>query len=72
MEEFYETTADDLSEEITETFEKYQERGFFEIDMKYIKRGELLNDIQADLQLLKKIFVKNGLSLRRRQLKENQ
>ena len=55
VEEFYETTADDLSEEITETFEKYQERGFFEIDMKYIKRGELLNDIQADLQLLKNI-----------------
>ena len=51
VDEFYETTADDLIEEITEVFEKYQERGFFEIDMKYIKREEFLNDIQADLQL---------------------
>ncbi|WP_369991996.1 helicase-related protein [Phocaeicola sartorii] len=55
VDEFYETTADDLIEEITEVFEKYQERGFFEIDMKYIKREEFLNDIQADLQLLKDI-----------------
>ncbi|WP_301827766.1 MULTISPECIES: helicase-related protein [Bacteroides] len=55
VDEFYETTADDLSEEITDVFEKYQERGFFEIDMKYIKREEFLNDIQADLQLLKDI-----------------
>lgn len=55
VEEFYETTADDLSEEIADAFDKYQERGFFEIDMKYIKREEFLNDIQADLQLLKDI-----------------
>ena len=55
VEEFYETTDDDLSEEIAEAFEKYQERGFFEIDMKYIKRDEFLAAIRADLQLLKDI-----------------
>lgn len=55
VEDFYETTDDDLNEEIFEVFEKYQERGFFEIDMKYIKREEFLKDINADLQLLKDI-----------------
>ena len=55
VDEFYETTDDDLSEEIAEAFEKYIERGFFEIDMKYIKRDDFLGDIQADLQLLKDI-----------------
>ncbi len=55
VEDFYETTDDDLSQEIEEAFEKYYERGFFEIDMKYIKREEYISDIQADLQLLKDI-----------------
>ena len=55
VEEFYETTDDDLGEEIAEVFERYHERGFFEIDMKYIKREEFLKDIEADLQLLKGI-----------------
>ncbi len=55
VEEFYESTDDDLSQEIEEAFEKYHERGFFEIDMKYIKREEFIGDIQADLQLLKNI-----------------
>ena len=53
--DFYQTTDDDLNEEITEAFEKYQERGFFEIDMKYIRRDAFVNDIEADLALLKKI-----------------
>lgn len=55
VEEFYETTDDDLSEEIAEAFDKYIERGFFEIDMKYINRDSFLGDIMADLQLLKDI-----------------
>lgn len=55
VEDFYETSDDDLSEEIAEAFEKYQDKGFFEIDMKYIKREEFVGDIQADLQLLKDI-----------------
>lgn len=53
--DFYQTTDDDLDEEISEAFEKYQERGFFEIDMKYIKSNEFVGDIKADLQLLKDI-----------------
>lgn len=55
VEDFYQTTDDDLNEEITETFERYQERGFFEIDMKYIRRDDFVKDIEADLALLKKI-----------------
>ncbi len=55
VEDFYETTDDDLSQEIEDAFEKYYERGFFEIDMKYIKREEFIGDILADLQLLKDI-----------------
>lgn len=55
VEDFYQTTDDDLNEEITEAFEKYQDKGFFEIDMQYIKRDEFVGDIQADLQLLKDI-----------------
>ena len=55
VEDFYETSDDDLTEEITAMFEKYQERGFFEIDMKYIQREKFMADIQSDLQLLKDI-----------------
>lgn len=35
VDDFYQTTDEDLSEEITEAFEKYENRGFFEIDMSY-------------------------------------
>lgn len=55
VEDFYQTTDDDFDEEITETFERYQDRGFFEIDMKYIRRDDFVKDIEADLALLKKI-----------------
>lgn len=55
VEDFYETSDDDLTEEITAMFEKYQDRGFFEIDMKYIQREKFMADIQSDLQLLKDI-----------------
>lgn len=55
VEDFYQTTDDDLNEEITEAFERYQDRGFFEIDMKYIRRDDFVKDIEADLALLKKI-----------------
>ena len=55
VDDFYQTTDDDLSEEITEAFEKYENRGFFEIDMSYIKRDAFIGDINADLQLLKDI-----------------
>ncbi len=55
VDDFYQTTDDDLSEEITEAFEKYENRGFFEIDMSYIKRDAFIGDINADLALLKDI-----------------
>ena len=55
VDEFYETTDDDLSQEIEEAFEKYTDRGFFEIDMKYIKRDEYLADMLSDLNLLQQI-----------------
>lgn len=55
VEEFYETTDDDLGREIEEAFEKYTDRGFFEIDMKYIRRDEYLADMHADLSLLRAI-----------------
>lgn len=55
VEEFYETTDDDLGREIEEAFEKYTDRGFFEIDMKYIRRDEYLADMHADLSLLQAI-----------------
>ena len=52
---FYKSTNDEDLEEISEIFEKYQERGFFEIDMKYIRRDDFVKDIETDLALLKKI-----------------
>lgn len=55
VEDFYQTTDDDLNEEITEAFERYQERGFFEIDMKYIRHDDFVKDIKSDLALLKTI-----------------
>lgn len=55
VEDFYETTDDNIEVEIEEIFEKYQDKGFFEIDMKYIKRDEFLADIQSDIELLRGI-----------------
>ncbi len=55
VDDFYQTTDDDFGEEIMETFEKYENRGFFEIDMSYIKRDAFIGDIDADLALLKDI-----------------
>lgn len=50
---FYDT-SDDGMEEIEELFEKYEARGFFEIDMKYVK-DSFVTDVKADVQLLKKL-----------------
>lgn len=55
VEDFYETTDDDIQAEINEKFEKYTEKGFFEIDTKYLKKEEFITDIQSDLKLLKSI-----------------
>ena len=53
VDDFYKTD-DDGNELITETYEKYEKRGFFEIDMKYI-RDEFVEDIKSDMRLLKEI-----------------
>ena len=53
VDDFYKTD-DDGNELITETYEKYEKRGFFEIDMKYI-RDEFVEDIKSDMRLLREI-----------------
>lgn len=53
VEVFYES-SDDGMEEFEELFEKYESRGFFEIDMKYVK-DEFVTDVEADIQLLKNL-----------------
>lgn len=50
VEAFYRTTEDGM-EEIDELFEKYEGKGFFEIDKKYVK-DDFVTDVQADIQLL--------------------
>ena len=51
--DFYDTSDDDW-EEIQETFDKYESKGFFEIDMKYVK-DDFVDDVKSDLQLLKNL-----------------
>lgn len=53
VEAFYQTTEDGM-EEIEELFEKYEGKGFFEIDKEYIK-DDFVSDVQADIQLLKNL-----------------
>ena len=55
VEAFYESGGDG-TEEIEELFEKYEDRGFFEIDMKYVK-DDFVTDVEADIQLLKNLRV---------------
>lgn len=50
---FYDS-SDDNMDEINELFEKYEAKGFFEIDMKYVK-DDFVSDVQADIQLLKNL-----------------
>jgi len=54
VEDFYQTSDDNQFSELTEVFEKYENKGFFEIDMKYIT-DNYVNDIKADIKLLKGI-----------------
>lgn len=56
VDDFY-ATDDDGNELITETFDRYEKKGFFEIDMKYIKNS-FVKDIKADVALLKEIHKK--------------
>lgn len=50
---FYDT-SDDGMEEIEALFEKYEARGFFEIDMKYVK-DDFVADVRSDIQLLQNL-----------------
>lgn len=52
-EDFYQSTDDGLKE-IEETFDKYKERGFFDISVKYLKK-DFVNDVKADINLLREI-----------------
>lgn len=51
--DFYDISDDDW-EEIQGVFDKYEAKGFFEIDMKYIK-NDFIEDVNADIQLLKNL-----------------
>lgn len=51
---FYDSSEDEMKE-IEELFEKYEVRGFFEIDMKYVK-DEFVADVKSDIQLLKNLL----------------
>lgn len=53
-EDLFAAQGDDANDEINENFEMYKERGFFEIDLKYI-RDDFRNDIYADMMLLEEI-----------------
>lgn len=44
-------SSDDGMDEIEELFEKYEAKGFFEIDMKYVK-DNFVEDVMEDIQLL--------------------
>lgn len=53
VDDFYESSNDGMAE-IEELFDKYETRGFFEIDMKYIK-DDFVTDVESDIQLLKNL-----------------
>lgn len=57
VEAFYES-SDDGMEEFEELFEKYESRGFFEIDMKYVN-DDFVTDVEDDIRLLKN-YANNG------------
>lgn len=51
---FYISTDDGI-EEVSSMFDRYEERGFFEIDMKYL-REEFKIDVENDIEILKQIY----------------
>lgn len=52
--EVYDFYTDDGMEEIQEAFDKYDSRGFFEIDMKYVE-DNFIEDVKADIHLLQSL-----------------
>lgn len=55
VDDFYESTDDGMAE-IEDAFEKYSGKGFFVIDMKFVK-NEFINDVKADIALLESIYL---------------
>lgn len=53
VEAFYDS-SDDGMDEIEELFEKYEVKGLFEIDMKYVN-DDFVSDVRADIGLLKNL-----------------
>ena len=53
VDDFYESTDDGIFE-IQEQFDKYSEKGFFEIDMSYIN-DDFIKDVKSDISLLQEI-----------------
>lgn len=53
VDDFYESNGDNM-EEFEELFDRYEARGFFEIDMKYVKI-DFVTDVESDIQLLKNL-----------------
>ena len=49
-------TDDDGNESVTDLYEKYEKKGFFEIESKYLKKEEFIADINADKKLLENIL----------------
>ena len=54
VKDFYNTSDDKILVRIDEKFEKYKNKGFFEIPIKFLKE-EFTKDIKADIKLLKSI-----------------
>ncbi|MBP7780916.1 MAG: helicase [Paludibacteraceae bacterium] len=53
VDDFY-NTSDDGWEEISDMFDKYEARGFFEIDMRFIN-DKFVSDVKSDIQLLENL-----------------
>lgn len=54
VDDFYRTTNDNTQEELSEMFDKFTEKGMFEIDVNDL-RDDFRTDILADIELLKSI-----------------
>ena len=53
--DFYNSTDDNIEEELADKFEKYEKKGFFEIDIKYIDKDRFVADVDSDMKLLQSI-----------------
>ena len=56
--DFYNSDNDNIEEELTDKLEKYEKKGFFEIDVKYINKDAFVTDVTSDMELLQSIRIK--------------